>query len=416
MSVTGAGYMDSTEKIQFLHELIASVSGIACWVFDEDKNIIACSHPDTETVLFLGRIIREDNIWKNTVDHLHESDYPIIISINAGLTWTAYLQNTENGQRIHMIGPAMGDFSSISEMRRALRPWKEKVEQAGGNLMDIIYRMQQLPAVSYMDMNKYSLMLYYTLTGRSLQMSDLRVVRVSAVREHSKIALAPSDRHRQWMAEEAILRMIREGDMNYREVFNRHMSVKNIWIENTGTSIENAVLSCSIMAVLGARAAVEGGLPADTAYTLSNQYIRDYTRCDAVAEVQSISMNMLQDYVSRVHKIRTENTYSEAVKNSTEYIMMHIEEPFDITFLAQRLGYTPYYFTRKFHRETGIGLNDYIRQKRLERSLLYLETSEMPIAEIASKLSFSSATHYTDAFRDQYKVTPAKWRREHRFR
>lgn len=138
--------------------------------------------------------------------------------------------------------------------------------------------------------------------------------------------------------------------------------------------------------------------------------------CLNETDAHLISLTMYGDFVTHVHRIKEQSTCSPEIRNCLDYIMLHIEEPMTIDLLAKRMGYTPYYFARKFHQETGRQLNEYIRTCRAERSKLYLETSELSIQQISDRLHFSSRTHYTDAFRTVTGTTPAKWRRTHRFR
>lgn len=416
MGIQRGRIMDRSEKIFYLQELISCVSGMICWTFAEDGSVLYCSHPDPETKRFFSRILLESNIWTSVKDNLSKKELPVIAGINAGLVWLAASEKRDNDILYHIAGPAMGSFASLKEMRKALLPWQERMEMQGQYLNEVMRKMQDLPAVSYTEMNKYAVMMHYALSGKTIGISEIRSVRVSAVPSHSEVQLSPPDRHRQWMAEESILRMIREGDLNYRETIEKTLSMRDLWVEYPGNELESSVFACSVLCVLCSRAATEGGLSADTAYHISNSYIRDLASCNSVNDAMSISMTMFGDFVARVHQIREESMYSPEIRNSMDYIMMHIEEPLSPPDLAERMGYTVYYFTRKFQKETGRQLNEYIRSCRVERSKMYLETSEMPIGEIAEKMQFSSRSHYTDAFRSVTGVTPAKWRREHRFR
>ena len=92
---------------------------------------------------------------------------------------------------------------------------------------------------------------------------------------------------------------------------------------------------------------------------------------------------------------------------------MHLEEPLDLKGLADRVGYTEYYLSRKFKQEMNISIGGYIRQARVERAKVLLTTTDLSIADIAERLQFSSSSHFSDSFRRLVNVLPQAYRREH---
>lgn len=92
---------------------------------------------------------------------------------------------------------------------------------------------------------------------------------------------------------------------------------------------------------------------------------------------------------------------------------MHLEESLNLKGLADRVGYTEYYLPRKFKQEMNVNVSDYIRQTRVERAKVLLTTTNLPIAEIAERLRFSSSSHFSDSFRKLTGMLPQAYRREH---
>lgn len=69
---------------------------------------------------------------------------------------------------------------------------------------------------------------------------------------------------------------------------------------------------------------------------------------------------------------------------------------------------------QRFRRVTGRTLMEAIREAHVERAKRLLETTDLPMAEVAEESGFSSASRFSIAFRREVQITPTAYR--HRFR
>lgn len=67
-----------------------------------------------------------------------------------------------------------------------------------------------------------------------------------------------------------------------------------------------------------------------------------------------------------------------------------------------------FYFHRLFKRLTGQTLKQYIDGLRMEDARRML-LDGVPSTEIAKRLGFSSKSHFTSRFREQFGAPPARW-------
>ena len=79
--------------------------------------------------------------------------------------------------------------------------------------------------------------------------------------------------------------------------------------------------------------------------------------------------------------------------------------------LADMVGYSVTYFTRRFREETGFGISDYVKAARIERAKILLETSEDSVQEISEKLGFTTRNYFTKCFREIAGMTPVEYRK-----
>ena len=93
-----------------------------------------------------------------------------------------------------------------------------------------------------------------------------------------------------------------------------------------------------------------------------------------------------------------------------EYITMHIDEEMNRESLAKAVFLTPDYLSRMFKRRTGMGLNEYIVNRRIDLAKQLLAQTELPVGSIAVQLGYNSFSHFTKVFKQRVGVTPVKYR------
>jgi AraC-like DNA-binding protein len=120
---------------------------------------------------------------------------------------------------------------------------------------------------------------------------------------------------------------------------------------------------------------------------------------------------MYHDFIYRVHHVRENPDYSNEIRKCCDYIRLSVERKIRTADLASLAGYTEYYLSEKFKKETGVSLNTYIRNVKTERAKVLLETTDLSIREIAYRLAFNTPNYFIQSFRETVGMTPAQYRR-----
>ena len=97
------------------------------------------------------------------------------------------------------------------------------------------------------------------------------------------------------------------------------------------------------------------------------------------------------------------------------YVDEHIGEAITNAGIGDALFYNPNYLNRLMIRQTGMSLHRYILQRRLARATQLLLTSQLPVGEIAVRLGFYSASHFSNFFKRETGVSPARYRKSAAF-
>ncbi len=163
-------------------------------------------------------------------------------------------------------------------------------------------------------------------------------------------------------------------------------------------------------ATLCSRAAIRGGLDRETAMSLSDQYIRRSENLASCDEVMRLNTRMTLDYARRVERLQYGGGSRSLARQARQYILSHMHRKITTEDLARSLGRSRSYLSTVFRQETGIGLNEFITQTKLDEAKRLLSATRLPLKDIADQLGFSSQSYFQNVFKKAEGITPAEYR------
>lgn len=98
------------------------------------------------------------------------------------------------------------------------------------------------------------------------------------------------------------------------------------------------------------------------------------------------------------------------VDRAISYIQSRLNEKITVEQIADSIGYSPSYFSRIFTRETGLTPYQFIMRSRLDRASQLLQTTRLPIQDIAFQTGFSTVSNFCYAFRRSRGISPQQYR------
>ena len=111
------------------------------------------------------------------------------------------------------------------------------------------------------------------------------------------------------------------------------------------------------------------------------------------------------------HKTNTKNDHIERVNEVLFYIHGDIEKNFGVEELSSLVAMSPFHFNRIFKETTGESLHAYIKRVKLEHAAnLLLFNPDATITQSMHEVGFSSNASFSQAFKENFGVTPTKWR------
>ncbi|MGV3617418.1 MAG: helix-turn-helix domain-containing protein [Fimbriimonas sp.] len=79
--------------------------------------------------------------------------------------------------------------------------------------------------------------------------------------------------------------------------------------------------------------------------------------------------------------------------------------------LATMAGLSETSFSRHFRRHFNTSVGQYVRKRRFEKAVRFLEQTDMPLAEVAFQTGFVDQSHFTNAFKAEFGMTPNRYRK-----
>ena len=334
---------------------------------------------------------------------------PVLFTNRVNMMWLCCPEFAgEELLRFYVLGPFfLDDYSSFTiDSGLASAGASAALRQNAAKLV------RKLPILSWARVQEYALMLHYLITGEKIRQSALRFFGRGELSPVNGKEIPVTDTHGTYLAEQEMLRMVREGDLELVRHIDR-MAVTGTMgqLAQAGDALRQMKNAVLVSVTLFSRAAIEGGLSPETAYKLCDRYFQNVEAAKSLSELTGVASTMNRDFVERVHAVRTQKL-SREIEAACSYIERHLEEELSISSLASYAGYMEYYFSKKFKRELGLTPAEYIRKKRLAKAALLLRSTDLDAQQIASRLQFCSQSYFTDCFRKEFGVSPTKYRKE----
>ncbi|MEZ3487132.1 MAG: AraC family transcriptional regulator [Lachnospiraceae bacterium] len=213
--------------------------------------------------------------------------------------------------------------------------------------------------------------------------------------------------HMSYAYEKEKYRVIREGRMDLLD------SVTRIPPDGTeGVLSKDALRHQKNMLVaaitLFTRSAMDGGLPEEVAYAMSDSYILKGEECTSVEELDRLGDRAFREYTYAVAKNRH---YSRKIEAALHYITIHLHEKITLENVAEAAALSPCHLSRMFKKEVGMSMVDYVQKERVEAAKYMLVNSDETLAAISQYLYFSTQSYFIRIFRKYTGMTPGQYRR-----
>ena len=393
------------QNLKFLQNCFLNTQSICSWGITLDGRLLYSNCPESE---FFFNLFCVSSCCTAIQNHFSDSAAPYVTTDRIGFVWIAALQpadNTEPLPTIHMLGPVF-----TSEMTEKYLSQHMRKMHLNSDLADRLwYFLKEVPTISSTRAYCYASMLHYCVSGETVRPIDIEMW--SEPSAHSEeIGWGDASWHGTWLSEQRMFKNISEGK------FEDYSKIQNGRIGDIGGGdpLRQAKNEMIVFAVICSRAAIVGGVSYEGSLNLSDHYVQKIEAAQTVSAVRNIGAEMHNTYIQRVRKIKESSNQSPLARDCMEYVDTHIFKKISLKDMAQEIGYTEHYISRKFKSELGLSLFDYINQQKIAMAQMLLRETSLSIAEISDRLGYASPSYFGSLFRKQTGVTPVEYQRNNK--
>jgi AraC family transcriptional regulator len=132
---------------------------------------------------------------------------------------------------------------------------------------------------------------------------------------------------------------------------------------------------------------------------------------------QLLVQHLLEFYPNGQQTIELANNSSADksifLMRAARFIRDHVEDDLKIVEIAKIANLSPFYFAKMFKSRFGLSPHHYLVEARLTQAQRLLCETLLPLGVIAEKCGFVSQSHFTNAFRKAFGITPRDFRKNY---
>ncbi|MDO4623702.1 MAG: hypothetical protein Q4B22_12195 [Eubacteriales bacterium] len=321
------------ERLSAFYAMIESAYGLPYWVYNADGTLLDTSEQER---MALEAIFKASGCMRYMLEYAKNNAIPLVLSADLGLLWCAGFEYQDKKlHRIYVFGPAF--HTNVSYAALSQKAYDKKIQLSWRTTF--LNLMESLPIISENNMTRIAVMLHRILTDETLLISD---VSYQQMKQDKPVNLTEDeesvivDRYQTYMAERELLGAVREGNMNYSAAISRAQSISTGVPVASEDPMQQAQISVIVYMSLCTRAAIEGGLTPEKAYTTGDYYIQLAHACKNISELASVAGEMYREFIHLVHENKKNSSLSPAIQSCCDYIQMHPETDLSIEILAKR--------------------------------------------------------------------------------
>ena len=394
--------------LDFLCESLHAVTRLSIFLFDENLECIFSRSKwenHLKNFFFLNCPFDPETL-------LHTKDRTTLyFSDSLHLNW--FLVPVTEDHTFYVLGPAFETDVTPSFFQKEMEFQKMSVSSR----IHFLEMLKDIPVIPNVQFCRYVSILYYGLYHDCFDFQQFRNAATMMHNSHpasvTDSGLSPHipESHGSRLLEKVMLENVRTGNIAapllVASSVPNDMTVGTLAINDPLRQAKNAIITQTSLVT---RAAVDGGMDAEAAFSMSDSYIQQIELCTAPDEVYAVSTDMYQSFIKRVHDART-SCYTPLTSYICTYIDKHIFEKISLNSLADGLGYDTYYLTTIFRKDTGCTIKQYILEKKVAQAKILLESTLMEVQEISDRLAFQSASYFCTQFKKIAGESPLSYRK-----
>jgi len=188
-------------------------------------------------------------------------------------------------------------------------------------------------------------------------------------------------------------------------IMNLELLCERAYITNSGNvnQIKYYILSCvdDILETLNIK---------DLVYEKDAQRLDVFKDAISTEEIFAHAKQIVLYMMSNWNRVSSYSGNSQIINDAIAYLFANYKNDIELTELAKEVHVNASYLSVLFKRETGLTFSQCLNGIRVEKSLELLKNTNLTLEEISAECGFSSQSYYIKTFKNNYNISPGKYR------
>lgn len=277
----------------------------------------------------------------------------------------------------------------------------ESFVQAWGRVMETLRHTKLVPYAKISTFKNRKSIEQSSITGtdEEYESSTIRASYAFQREIYQLAKLGDSERLRKMLIPSGE-KALEKARKDYTQQYRKNSSTQNL------RRIKNLIISLNTIFRM---AAEENGITAISLNNISESVVARIEQSPSEDSLIDVLDYIIKSYCNAINNAYLQNHSINVVKVQ-RYIMNHLKDKITLEELSELTHLSPQYLCKLFKAECRITITDYIREQRISEAKWLLESTELPLTEIADHLGFSDQTYFSTVFKKITGLTPRHYR------
>lgn len=158
------------------------------------------------------------------------------------------------------------------------------------------------------------------------------------------------------------------------------------------------------------KAVQKGGLHPVYIHSISEKYAIQIEKSSSIQQLIDLHNKMIDDYCDTVKRLSLKK-FNYTIRKAIEFIRTNLDQDLSLDIISKAIGSSSYELSRKFKKETGQSITDYINKQRINEAVSIMENKNLLVTDIAQMVGFNDVNYFTKIFKKIKGITPSEYRK-----
>lgn len=155
---------------------------------------------------------------------------------------------------------------------------------------------------------------------------------------------------------------------------------------------------------------ITAAVPKENSTALTERCFSAYIDARNFPQMMKLLYLRLEEYIQEEQK-KLQNKVGKPISEAVRFIRANYNKPISAEEVAEASRVSPAYLSKLFREEMDVGFNEFLTQVRMEEAQHLLESTNLPVKEIAGSVGYPDEKYFSKLFKKTTGVKPTEYRR-----